>query len=125
MFNNSNTCTQGKFGIAAAIFIYTKLGYNVSLPLIDNQDYDIVIEKNKIFFTVQCKTTKYKVYKNFVVQLKKVRPNRTKNIIKPISEVDFVFVLCEDNTMYNIPFSKLTGYSAITLSDIYKEFIVF
>lgn len=40
-----------------AINYFTLQGYTVSLPLNDTQWYDMVIEKNNIFQTVQCKCT--------------------------------------------------------------------
>ena len=40
-----------------AINYFTLQGYTISLPLNDTQWYDMVIEKNNIFQTVQCKCT--------------------------------------------------------------------
>ena len=40
-----------------AINYFTIQGYTVSLPINDTQWYDLVVEKNGIFETVQCKAT--------------------------------------------------------------------
>ena len=40
-----------------AINYFTLQGYTISLPLNDTQWYDMVVEKDKHFYTVQCKAT--------------------------------------------------------------------
>lgn len=123
MFQNTNTTvSQGSVGLACAIFNYQKMGYNILVPLVDNQDYDLVIEKNQIFYTVQCKTTKYKRNSNYVVQLAKVRPNKTQNIIRPMAPCSFLFILCEDGQCYSIPFEELTSLKQLALYSIYDKF---
>ena len=47
----------GRIGLSMAINYFTLKGYTVSLPLNDTQWYDMVVEKDKIFQTVQCKAT--------------------------------------------------------------------
>lgn len=113
---------QGTIGCAVAIGYFAKKGYNVSIPLVDNQPYDLVIEKAGIFYTVQCKTTRYKQNKkDYTVQLKKVRANKTETKIMPMDKVDFVFVWCENGDTYCIPFDALTSLSQITLNNRYDE----
>ena len=48
---------RGRAGISLAIAYYGSNGYSVSIPLNDTQWYDLVIEKDGIFQTVQCKCT--------------------------------------------------------------------
>lgn len=48
---------KGKAGLSLAIAYFGTNGYTVSLPLNDTQWYDLVIEKDGIFQTVQCKFT--------------------------------------------------------------------
>ena len=48
---------KGRIGLSMAINYFTIKGYTISLPLNDTQWYDMVIEKNNIFQTVQCKCT--------------------------------------------------------------------
>lgn len=40
-----------------AINYFTIQGYTVSLPLNDTQWYDMVVEKDNHFYTIQCKCT--------------------------------------------------------------------
>ena len=48
---------RGRVGISLAIAYYGSNGYSVSIPLNDTQWYDVVIERDGIFQTVQCKCT--------------------------------------------------------------------
>ena len=48
---------RGRVGISLAIAYYGSNGYSVSIPLNDTQWYDLVIEKDGVFQTVQCKCT--------------------------------------------------------------------
>ena len=47
----------GRIGLSMAIAYFTSEGYTISLPMNDTQWYDLVIEKDGIFETVQCKGT--------------------------------------------------------------------
>ena len=55
-----DTLHKGGVGLTKAMFEYQRLGYNISLPLVDAQGYDLVIEKDGVFKSVQCKATSYK-----------------------------------------------------------------
>lgn len=48
---------KGRIGLSTAINYFTIHGYTVSLPINDTQWYDLIIEKNDVFKTVQCKCT--------------------------------------------------------------------
>ena len=50
----------GRVGLSMAINYFTIKGYTVSLPMNDTQWYDLIIEKDGIFETVQCKATETK-----------------------------------------------------------------
>lgn len=47
----------GRIGLSMAINYFTIQGYTVSLPINDTQWYDLIVEKDGIFKTVQCKAT--------------------------------------------------------------------
>lgn len=47
----------GRIGLSMAINYFTINGYTVSLPINDTQWYDLIVEKDGIFETVQCKCT--------------------------------------------------------------------
>ena len=53
-FNRKQT---GRIGLTMAINYFTLQGYTISLPINDTQWYDLIIEKDNKFLTVQCKAT--------------------------------------------------------------------
>ena len=48
---------KGNAGLALGIAYFSTNGYTVSLPLNDTQWYDMIVEKDGVFQTVQCKFT--------------------------------------------------------------------
>ena len=48
---------KGRAGLALAIGYFGSNGYTVSLPINDTQWYDLIVEKDGKFQTVQCKFT--------------------------------------------------------------------
>ena len=54
MIANTNK-DRGRVGLSLAIAYFGANGYTVSLPLNDTQWYDMIVEKDGIFQTVQCK----------------------------------------------------------------------
>lgn len=103
-----NTVQKGSVGLARAIYEYQKLGYTICVPLIDAQDYDLVIEKDNKFFAVQCKFTSNRIGKtSFEVGLRSIRTNTKETIIKNRGQYDLLFVLCSNDDCYSIPSDKL------------------
>lgn len=120
MFNNTTTVTQGTIGLTQAIATFSKLGYNVSVPIVDNQCYDLVIEKDGTLYKVQVKTTKQIAPSgNFVVELKRVRANKTSNVIHKFdnTECDYLFIFTAKSEEYLIPYPEIQVTSTITLGD--------
>jgi hypothetical protein len=114
MFDSArNTVHKGSIGLSAAIFHYSKLGYGICIPIVDNQDYDLVIESNGVFNTVQVKTTNVRNNSGFKVELRKIRPNRTGNRILGMGKFDILFVACGDGTCYSIPSDKIITKSQL------------
>lgn len=56
----NNNSYLGRIGLSKCIDYYTVLGYTVSIPLNDTQWYDLIVEKDGVFKTVQCKATNTK-----------------------------------------------------------------
>ena len=48
---------KGRIGLTTAISYFGLNGYTISVPLNDTQWYDLVVEKDGILKTVQCKCT--------------------------------------------------------------------
>lgn len=116
--HTSTTVGQGSVGLSAAVFKYTQLGYNVLLPLVDNQSYDLAIEKDDVFQKVQVKTSSVIRNGNYLVQLKKVRHNKNANVITPLEGCDILFVLCSNGDCYSIPFDKLPSKVELRVSTV-------
>lgn len=124
MFTGLSTVKQGNVGLAIAIAELTKLNGVVAIPLTDIQEYDLIVDFGEGLKKVQVKTTSYKQNNNYVCQLKSVRPNRTKNIIRKLDNtlIDFLFVVCDNDDKYFIPSKKIISGNQITLNKTYSEF---
>lgn len=130
MFENThNTLAKGGLGLARAIFEYQRLGYNVSLPLVDNQQYDLVIEKGGLFQSIQCKATserakdrrRNKVHDRYVVGLRSIKTNTKTTTIVKKGKFDLLFVFCANGDCYSIPWAELPE-GAATLGVKYERY---
>ena len=122
-----NTKQQGDIGVAKAIYVYTALGYTISIPNTDNAKYDLVVEKNGKLNKVQVKTTAHKTdYGIYQAMLKTSGGNQSWNkIVSRINknEVDLVFILVETGDCYEYPIELLDNRTTVNLGsdkDIYK-----
>lgn len=52
----ANPRRQGEIGLGAAIAWFSRVGYLVSVPLCDNQPYDLVVDNGERLLKVQVKT---------------------------------------------------------------------
>ncbi len=117
---------KGNFGLGIAIAYFTTNGYTVSIPLNDTQDYDLVIEKNNIFQSVQVKTTGCKTkYGTYQVALKSCGGTKGityKTVID--TNVDLLFIVSTDFLMYLIPREKVKNRSTLNLCKEYEKYKV-
>ena len=107
---------KGNAGLGMAIAYFSTNGYTVSIPLNDTQDYDLIIEKDGVFQSVQCKATNYIENGNYQVPLASCRG--TKGIVYKTfkdTNVDLLFALCGDGTMYVIPREKIKVKRSLAL----------
>ena len=89
-----------------AINYFTLKGYTISLPLNDTQWYDMVVEKNNIFYTVQCKSTQTE---DGTISLRSTGGTKGSvydNIINH-PELDYVFAVNKNLDCWLIPVSKI------------------
>ena len=96
----------GRIGLSMAINYFTLQNYTISLPLNDTQWYDMVVEKDKRFYTVQCKAT---MTDDDTINLRScggTRGNVYDNIINH-PELDYVFCVNKDLECWLIPTSKI------------------
>jgi hypothetical protein len=130
MLNQKNSRKQGDVGLGVAIGYFVTQGYTVSLPLTDNQDYDLIVDIDERLNRVQVKTSRMKSRnsKGYEVQLRTCGGNRSgSGVVKKFDpdKVEFVFVLTDDGTRYFIPSSCVKGSSSISVGNLaYQEFVV-
>lgn len=121
-----NNKEKGNFGLGVAIGYFTTNGYTVSIPLNDTQDYDLIIEKENIFKTVQIKTTSCKTkYGNYQVALKSCGGTKGityKTVID--TKVDLLFITTTKLDMYIIPIDKIKNRSTLNLCKDYEKYRV-
>ena len=109
----------GRIGLSMAINYFTHQGYTVSIPMNDTQWYDLVIEKDGNFKTVQCKATQTK---NNAINLKNSGGTRGvvyDNIINH-PELDFLFCVNKKLDMRCIPIAEILksgNRNSITLQE--------
>lgn len=65
---------KGNVTHANATSYFTQLGFNVLLPMFDHLPYDLVLEQDGIFYTVQCKYTSTETKNHYVVKLHGLDP---------------------------------------------------
>ena len=96
----------GRVGLSMAINYFTNKGYTILIPLNDTQWYDLVIEKNGKFQTVQCKATQTN---NSEIGLRST--GGTKGVeydnVTNHTELDYLFCVDKDLSMWCIPVGDL------------------
>lgn len=128
MFENAiNWKKQGDIGMAYAIAYYSKLGWTVSIPMTDSQDYDIIVDTGSNLLKVQVKTTTQKSEHGInVVSLRTNGGNRSSNTSKTFdtNSSDLLFVATNDGEFYSIPTSEITAKHSINLGEKYLPYKV-
>ena len=96
----------GRIGLSMAINYFTCQGYTVSLPMNDTQWYDLVVEKDGIFKTVQCKATQTE---NGEISLRNTGGTRgvVYDNVTNHSELDYLFCVNKNLDMWCIPLEDL------------------
>jgi len=122
-----NPRRQGEIGLGAAIAWFSANGWLVSIPLCDNQPYDLVVDDGERLAKVQVKTTTRRAPGgNFMVQLETAGGNQSFSTRKAFDNtaVDLVFILTDERTQYLIPSAAIKPRRAITMCPKYEHFRV-
>ena len=114
---------KGNAGLSIAIAYFGSNGYLVSIPLNDTQDYDLIVDDGNTLQKVQVKASA-NVSDNGVYQISLKSSGGTngscyKRVID--TDIDLLFVLCEDMTMYLFPKSIITQRSTINCGIAQKK----
>lgn len=89
-----------------AINYFTCQGYTISLPINDTQWYDLVVEKDGKFYTVQCKATQTE---NGDINFRSTGGTNGgvyDNLLNH-SELDYLFCVNKDLNMWLIPIKDI------------------
>ncbi len=119
---HKNTKKQGDAGLGDAIAYFTSLGYTVSIPLTDSDDYDIIVDFTDVGLKkIQVKTSTFK-RKSYEVLIKTNGGNQSRKTEKKFngSSVDFLYILTLDGDRYLIPTKGISNKNTITLGVKYN-----
>lgn len=125
LFDNAiNSKKQGDIGMCYAMAYYAKLGWIVSVPVTDSQDYDLVVDNGTRLFKVQVKTTKsISPSGNYVVNLRTMGgAGKYKDFSENSS--DLLFALTDSGDCYSIPKSEISAVNAVALGERYLPYRV-
>ena len=99
---------KGRAGMAMAIAYFGANGYTVNIPLNDTQWYDLVIEKDGEFKTVQCKATGSA---DNTISMKSAGGTKGSVYDSVLNHaVDYLFCLDGSMNMYVIPVQDLKDF---------------
>lgn len=104
----------GRIGLSMAINYFTCKGYTISIPLNDTQWYDLIIEKDGKFETVQCKATQTQSDKIDFRSTGGTKGTSYDNLLNH-STLDWLFCVNKDLNMWLIPIKDITTTKQITL----------
>ena len=121
LFDNAiNSKKQGDIGMCYAMAYYAKLGWTVSVPVTDSQDYDLVVDNGTRLFKVQVKTTKsISPSGNYIVSLRTIGGTGKCN-----DSSDLLFALTDSGDCYSIPKSEISAVSSVALGERYLPYRV-
>jgi len=113
-----NPREQGLIGLTDAIGWFGAHGYLVSVPLVDAQPYDLVVDDGSRLQRVQVKTTTYRSpYGIFIVTLSTGGGNQsfhTHSDFDPVTS-DVLYVLADDGCRYLIPTDVIANRRTLSM----------
>lgn len=85
-----DTQRKGDIAVAVAIATFTKLGYDVALPITESAAYDILVDDSKAIHRVQVRFSSGKE-----VELRRIHSNSTGYVVKKTKRnaYDWLYVL--------------------------------
>ena len=124
-----NTKEKGDIAVAFAIQHFVSGGYEVCLPLGDKRSYDLVIEKNNTFQSVQIKYAGIYLSKNggCYANLRVMGGNQSYGYAKKYDNdaFDMLFVYTARGDKYVLPWRDVTNRNLIYIEhDKYAKYLV-
>lgn len=128
IFSECKTSTdQGNIGLAKALYELQLLGYRISIPITENQKYDLIGDKDGKLYRIQIKTTKYKSkYGIYYANLRTLGGNQSYHIAKKreIGDWDLLYILTDDNISYLIPDDMITVKNSVGLGKSMLKYVI-
>lgn len=120
------TKDQGEIGIGDAIAWFTRAGWTTSIPLVDNQAYDLVVDDGRRLQRVQVKTSTCRTSSGgWAVELRTNGGNRSRSTSSPFDPdtCDLLYVLTDDGR-WLIPTERIEATTSLTLGEKWQEWRV-
>ena len=117
-----NSNLKGNIALGQAIAYFTQQGYVVNIPLNDSQWYDLIVEKNNIFYSVQVKyTSQQKPSGSYICSLE-TTSGTSRKVLYTIKDkpLDLLFCTCANGDNYLIPVEEISNQTQIILNS-YKR----
>jgi len=114
----------GNAGLSVAIAYFGSNGYTVSVPLNDTQPYDLIVDKDDVLSRVQVKATNNVIYNDVYALSLRTISGTTRKAMRTVKDtnVDLLFCLCGDGTMYLIPTDEIKNKSVLDLGKRKSKF---
>ncbi len=122
-----NPREQGLIGLTDAIGWFGANGYQVSLPLVDAQPYDLIVDDGVRLQRVQVKTTTYRSpYGIFIVTLSTGGGNQSFHTVKPFDPTmtELLYVLTDDCCRYLVPTDRVASRRTLSLGARMRPYLV-
>jgi hypothetical protein len=122
----ANPREQGLLGFVDAIAYFGGIGWSVSVPLIDSQPYDLVVDDGERLQRVQVKTTTYRSpFGVYIVSLATRGGNQSFHTSKDFdpSGSDLLYVLTDDRHRYLIPTEQVSSRTSLSLGERMQRFL--
>jgi hypothetical protein len=113
-----DTQKKGNIALGKAISYFTENGYIVSIPLNDSQWYDLIVELDGIFHTVQVKYTGDQMESGAYQCSLRTISGTSRKVTYTVKDVnvELLFCYCANGDMYLIPTKDFNNKNAINLS---------
>lgn len=120
----ARTKDQGEVGLADAIAWFARKGWTVSIPLVDNQGYDLVVDDGGGLHRVQVKTSTCRTPSGgWAVELRTNGGNRSRSTSTPFDarSCDLLYVLTDDGR-WLIPTGRITARTSLVVGEKWADF---
>jgi len=110
---------KGNLAVASAIAHFVSSGYKVSIPLTNVAKYDLVVEKDGVFQSIQCKYVGYEGNRGiFAAPMYVSGGNRSagnRRMTYKEGDFDVLFILCASGRTYAIPLRDIVGHTTVNV----------